>query len=126
MRIVSFIIVVAFLFLVLHVSVEHVGAVSSDLEAVHHAYHGDRDTGGKQTYCEPFDRKPWHHDAYGHHHDATLLQLKAKPSVHNLSSTFFSMSSLPRDVEQKTFWRGGPSAPPRHFSLCLSKQSFLL
>lgn len=123
MKSVSLLTLVAFLCLVFHGLIGHVGSVSSDLDAVHHAY---RDAGGGPAYHEHSHGAPLQHDAGGHHHDATLLPLKTKPLVHNLFGTFRGMASLPRDMEREALRRGESSAPPPPLSLYLSKQSLLL
>ena len=127
MKIISVIISLTFLFMVLHVSNEHVGYMSNDLGSVHHAHHGDHILQGEQLYHERSERTPSHSDVDDHHHDATLLQLKTKPLVHHFSSTFLRMASLPRDVEQNLAQRGKSTGfPLTRLSLCLSKQSLLL
>lgn len=93
MRIVSLIMIAAFLSLSLHVSAGHVGEIHDGFSIVHH---GEGTTEAEHASYERSDGFPHHHHFSSHPHDAVLIPTKSRVSVQRAPLIFAaSVSSTP-------------------------------
>ena len=93
MRIVSLIMIAAFLSLSLHVSAGHVGEIHDGFSIVHH---GEGTTEAEHASYERSDGFPHHHHFGSHQHNVDLIQTMTRVSVQRPPLIFAAfVSSIP-------------------------------